>query len=178
MRLLRSQKPKPGLNTPLQTLRDSLLDVQDIAAADLPGGIRLHPDPAGELTATVSSPRARLLELEVAVVRPGAWLGLHVPLHLPDLPGIRWLGFAARSNATHALAVRACLRSGVAGGFLDVFFDRHVLSQAGQGDHVDMLATDHLPELPQQAPWREFVLFLPPGESFGWALHDLRFFAL
>jgi hypothetical protein len=168
----------PGLNAPLDQLREGAFLPQDMLTAEMPGDIRLHPDPAGEYHIKVSSPRARLLELEVAVTRPGAWLGLHVPLHLTDLSGIRWLGFAARSNAGQAIAVRACIRSGIDGGFFDVFFDKHILSQTGQTDHVDMLSPDHLPELPKIAKWREIILFLPPAHGFGWALQDLRLFAI
>ena len=88
---------------------------------------------------------------------PGRWLGLHLALALPDLAAVGWLGFAARSAATPAMTLRACLRSGLAaGGFFDTFFDKHILSQSAETDHLDMIAPAHQPDLPLCAPWREF----------------------
>ncbi|MFT7058418.1 MAG: hypothetical protein ACJASV_000919 [Pseudorhodobacter sp.] len=173
------------LNAPLTAWRETQMPRQALSPAIMSGaglraGLQLHVAAEAELTGHLSSPRDRLLELEVQNTRPGAWFGLHLPLDLPDLSDVAWLGFAARSNASQVMALRVCLRSGLGPdhGFQDLFFDRHVLSQAGQSDHLDMIAPNQQPELPLQAPWREMILFLPPDQSFDWALQDLRFFVL
>jgi hypothetical protein len=103
-----------------------------------------------------------------------------VALGQPDLEGVAFLGFACRSVAREEVLVRACLRSGAPeteAGFSDYFFPRHLLSVPEPLSHVDAL---HLPtclDVPEQAPWRELVLFLPI-EGFVWHLHDLRLFAV
>lgn len=170
--------PTDRLNAPLAALRPAVLPWADLAAP-LPPGLVLHADPEAPRSGRWQSPRGRLLELETRPETSGRWLGLHLPLPLDDLSPLAWIGLAARSAASEALAVRVCLRSGLAaGGFRDCFFDRHLLSQPAESDHLDMLAPDRCPDLPQRAPWREIVLFLPPHRPLAWALHDLRLFAL
>lgn len=182
-------RPHPPLSAPqpdrvgtLGQLRDLVLPETALdlgGPAELCPGLVLRADPAARIAASWSSPRGRLLELATRVEAPGDWLGLHLTLGLSDLTGLAWLGFAARTGAGQALVARACLRSGLAdGGFHDTFFDRDLLSQAAILDHQDMIAPDQRPDLPQQAPWREFILFLPPTQDIDWALHDLRLFAL
>ena len=174
--------PKPlreDPNAALVALHAAVLAPAAVSEAPLVPGLGFHLDPEAAMTGHWHSPRGRLLELETAVTTPGRWLGLHLALALPDLAGICWLGFAARSAAGRGIAVRVCLRSGLArGGFQDTFFDKHILSQPGETDHLDMIAPDRLPDLPPHAPWREFILFLPPDESLRWALHELRLFVL
>lgn len=168
-----------GMNAPLAALRAAVIAVRPIGPGALAPGIDLRIDPGAQIAGHWSSPRGRLLELRTEVTRPGDWLGLHLALPPLDLAGVAWLGLALRSAGGAALVVRACLRSGLAeGGFRDDFFDRHILSQPGETDHVDMMAPDRRPGLPLQAPWRECVLFLPPAHSIVWALHDLRLFRL
>ena len=142
--------------------------------------LALHVDPAARLDGVWRSPRGRLLELETRVTQPGAWFALHLglPAQLADLTDVTWLGLAARSSAARAVAVRACLRSGTGDGFHDCILDRHILSQPRDSDHHDLLAPEPHPDLPRQAPWREFILFLPPAEPLDWVLHDLRLFVL
>lgn len=168
-----------GMNAPLTALRRRAVGPQTLDAADsaraIAPGIACHVDPAARIGLHWSSPRGRLLDIRTAVATPGGWLGLHVALPPLDLSRTAWFGFVTRTAAGAALAARACLRSGDgAGGFSDAFFDRHVLSQPGETDHVDMLAPVRRPDLPPQAPWREFILFLPPTHDVDWALHDLR----
>lgn len=171
-----------ALNAPLDALRDAVLPEAPLAfplAAALPEGLALHADPAARMTGRWQSPRGRLLELETRPEAPGGWLALHLALPLTDLAGPGWIGLAVRSAAAEALAIRVALRSGLAeGGFLDSFFDRQILSQPAESDHVDLMAPDRRPDLPETAPWRELVLFLPPDRGIGWALHDLRLFRL
>jgi hypothetical protein len=166
------------LDAPLAALRATVLSPAPLGPV-VPG-LAFHADPQAGLSGHWHSPRGRLLEVETTVTRPGRWLGLHLALpDLADLAPLVWLGLAARSGAGHAMALRVCLRSGLPeGGFHDQFFDRHLLSQPAETDHLDMIAPARLPDLPPKAPWRELILFLPPGESLRWSLHDLRLFAL
>lgn len=171
--------PAAALNAPLALLRDQLVPPSPLTQTEILPDLHLRLDPAADVALWHASPRARLLELEARVTRPGAWLGLHLTLPLPDLSGLRWFGFAARSSANAAMISRACLRSGrEGGGFHDQFFDRDLLSHSWESDHHDLMALDHCPELPRHAPWREFILFLPPDLDFRLSLHDLRVFTL
>lgn len=139
-------------------------------------GLRFRLDPEGGTTGRWISPRHRMLELEVACERPSRWLGLHLELpEAADLSAVRWWGFALRGAADRPIALRPCLRSGRAeGGFDDLFFVRPVILRPGARDHHDLLAPPRQPDLLAPAPWREFVLFLPPAESFRLVIEDLR----
>lgn len=171
---------QPDLDAVLQGLYGADLKggaLQDVTP--LSAGIALHRDPQAAIEGTWHSPPARLVELQTQVERPGEWLGLHIALPLYDLRGVRWIGVVARTAAGQSLTSRICLRSGTgAGGFQDQFFPTHLLSQPSQTDHHDLIAPDHLPDLPQQASWREVILFLPPAHDIHWVLHDLRVFVL
>lgn len=140
-------------------------------------GLALHADPALGVGGRWTSPAGRLLELEVTTQGPGTWIGLHVALLAADLTGAAWIGFVCRSAAPAEVMVRPCLRSGTEDGFTDVFFDKHILADPEPRSHVDAI---HLPicrTLPETAPWRELVLFLP-RKAFRWHLHDLRPFVI
>lgn len=140
-------------------------------------GLELHADPAMKLRGKWRSPVGRLLELDAKPAGTGDWLGLHVHLPLADLSDIGAVGFAARFSATTTLVMRACLRSGVNGGFVDTFFDKHLLLRPEEASHVDVLSPRMRSDLPDHAPWRELILFLPT-ETFRIALIDLRVFAV
>ena len=149
-------------------------------------GLSLQADPDLRPGGQFRSPAGRLLELEVAYAGAGQWIGLHVALAgLNDLTGITWVGLTSRHAAPEELMIRVCLRSGVGNGpdagFVDCFFDKHILSVPEPLNHVDALYTEArqtLPEtLPEIASWRELVLFLP-RQNFRWDLHDLRLFAV
>ena len=171
--------PLPPLNAPQAHLRPQALPPRPLTGAEVVPGLRLSADPAAAMTGTWSSPRGRLLEIETTVTTPGAWFALRLTLPPIDLTGLAWLGFVLRSGAGHGVGSRACLRSGLAGGaHHDLFFDRLILSQPGESDHHDLIAPDRCPGLPLHAPWREFLLFLPPAEDLRIALHDLRLFAV
>jgi hypothetical protein len=160
----------------LDRLRSKVVAPQSIA---LPlSGLSLRPDPAGTYFGTWSSPRDRMLELDIIAHRPGAWLGLHLPWPFPDLSGLGWIGFAARCNARSIMAARVCVRSGSDTGFQDHFFPLDIVSTSAATDHSDLISPRHVPGLSGKAAWRELVFFLPPAKSFRWALQDLRLIAL
>lgn len=140
-------------------------------------GLSLFADPSLGLGGQWRSPAGRIIELDAKMKGPGAWIGLHVTLAAQDLRQAGWIGFTCRSAAPATMMVRPCLRSGTDDGFIDVFFDKHMLSNPEPRNHVDAL---HLPtcrHLPETAAWRELVLFLPCAD-FHWHLHDLRTFVV
>lgn len=140
-------------------------------------GLELHADPSLGLEGSYLSPAGRLLELDVKMHGEGSWIGLHLALPARDLAGMGVIGFAARFSATGMHVLRACIRSGTADGFQDCFFDKHLLLRPEEASHLDALPVGYRDELPQKAPWREFVLFLPQND-FQMALIDLRLFVV
>lgn len=150
----------------------------DLPGTELAQGVWLHTDPEAALSGRWSSPLGRLAEIDITLGTPGRWLGLHVALPPIEADAVTWLGFACRLHAARPLALRPCLRSGTQEGFVDTFFDRHLLARPAETDHQGLLAPERHPDLPATAPWRELILFLPSGESLSLALHDLRIFAL
>lgn len=141
-------------------------------------GLTLRVDPALTIDGRFRSPAGRLLEIDAQIEGVGHWVGLHMALGghdiSLDLAGATWLTLTCRTAAPTPLVVRACLRSGLENpdGFVDCFFDKHILSGPDPLNHVDTL---HLPtqrQAPDHAPWHELVLFLP-RMSFQWHLHDL-----
>lgn len=160
----------------LEMLRASTASGEIVPEAEIVPGVRFVPDPDAGMRGRFSSPPGRLLEIEISHERPARWCGLHIRLDMGDLSGLGILGLAARFAAPHALAIAPCLRSGTDTGFLDCFFQKQVAALPRPLMHLDALETDgrHV-GLPQSAPWREMVLFLPTS-SFRLDLHDLRIF--
>lgn len=168
----------PDLNAPLDSLRSQVIDLAPLGTEPLAPGLFFHRDPEAEMKADWSSPADRLLHLETQVARPGRWLALHLSLPALDLAGSGVLGFALRGTSARPTVLTACLRSGrEGGGFQDCFFEKRILSDGNEVDHLAMIRPGTHPELPMQAPWREFVLFLPPDHGIQWTLTDLRLFA-
>ena len=141
-------------------------------------GLRLHADPALELTGQYRSPPGQLLDLEARTgPDPGDWLALHLALRLDDLSAMGVVGFATRMAAPETLVVRACVRSGTDTGFTDCFFDKHLLVHAHETSHVDALHVGKRADLPLRAPWRDVILFLPT-RAFQLSLIDMRVFVV
>lgn len=142
----------------------------------LGAGLTLRADPALGMTGRYVSPRGRLLEVDATAGAPGHWFGLHIPVTVADLAGLGVFGFACRGSAPELTVIRACLRSGQReAGFRDCFFDKHILLHPAEASHVDAILLQTRDEVPQKAPWRELILFLPP-ESVRLSLSDLRVF--
>ena len=171
--------PHAALNQPLAALRADRFGDRPLDEAGLPAGLALRADPGLDLGGLCRSPAGRLLELEVTARGQGDWIALHVALDAPDLSAAAYVGFACRSAAPEQHMIRACLRSGAetGDGFSDCFFDRHILAHPEPANHVDALHAATCRDLPETAPWRELVLFLPTRD-FTWHLHDLRLFVL
>lgn len=139
-------------------------------------GLELHADPGMSLSGTFQSPKGRILELDArSGASAGRWCGLHVALPAGDLTHKGLVGFAVRACAPEMLVMRVCLRSAVPGGFVDCFFDKHVLVRPEEMSHLDALPLYYRDQIPRHAPWRELVFFLPTTD-FRLSLIDLRTF--
>lgn len=148
------------------------------AHQDFAPGFFLNSDPKLGLSGTFSAPKARLLELDADMASHGDWVGLHVVLPLQDLTKFSYIGFTCRTSAPKPLILRSCLRSGLPdGGFVDCFFDKHILPDERATSHVDCLYLDERTSIPLVAPWRQFILFLPCS-PFRLTLMHLHPFAL
>jgi len=168
----------PPLSTPLVEACQQSSEGPISAHTEFFPGLALWADPALGVSGEWRSPPGRLLELDVQCSGPGAWIGLHAPLGPCDLTHFNWLGFACRSAAPAEIMIQPCLRSGLPqGGFVDHFFSKHILATPEAHNQVDTLHLPSTPDIPETAPWRELVLFLP-RRDFRWHLHDLRPFLI
>lgn len=138
-------------------------------------GVSFHADPALEMEGQYRSAEGRILDIEARPTGQGAWCALHLSMPARDLRPYGALGFALRSAAPDTQVLRACLRSGNPGGFVDCFFPKHVLVRPDESSHVDAIAVTGRPDLPIEADWRELILFLP-AKAFDLSLIDLRVF--
>lgn len=163
-------------NHALAVMREGTYDGVLTQDVDFLPGLALHADPALALSGSFTSPQGRILDIDAHMgPKPGNWLGLHVSLPAHDLRQTGVLGFAARISAPEIMVVRACLRSGAADGFVDCFFDKHLMLRPEEASHLDALPLHYRDQIPMQAPWRELVLFLPTHD-FRLSLIDLRTF--
>lgn len=165
------------LCTALDSLRGSSGHGPIAGTTEFSAGLALRADPETRLRGQYRSPAGRMLELEVVTEAPCNWIALHITLAAKDLTGAAWIGFACHSAGRDEVMVRPCLRSGTGDGFGDCFFPRHLLSDHEPRSHVDALYLPGARGVPETAPWRELVLFLP-RETFVWHLHDLRLFLI
>ena len=140
-------------------------------------GLFLNSDPALELRGKFKSPADQLLELTLKPHGNGNWCGLHLALGPMRLDNLGIFGFALRGHAREMTMLRACLRSGTDEGFVDCFFDKHVLLRAEEASHIDALSLNQNTDIPEHANWRELVIFLPT-QACQLMLADLRVFAV
>lgn len=167
----------PSFAPALTALRDMRAEGNIASLSEACPGLALHSDAGLTISGHWQSPAGRLLELDVAIDGHGDWLGLHVALGLDDLTALDWVGLTCRVAAPAEIMIRPCLRSGQTDGFTDSFFPRHILAVAEPRNHVDTLHIPTSRAIPETAPWRELVLFLP-RESFSLHLQDLKIFAV
>lgn len=173
--------PAPSLSRDLSmglaALRDGITTGDIAERVDFAPGISLIADAPLGVGGSWRSPAGRLLELDISMAGRGDWIALHMALDLPDLADIAFIGFGCTGVGPTQQIIRPCLRSGLDdGGFVDCFLDRHILTRTDAIPHVDALYVPTCRTLPETAPWRELLLFLPT-EPLRWHLHDLRIFA-
>lgn len=165
-------------NHTLSVLRSGSFEGSLTSHVEFLPGLFLHADPKLDLSGTYRSPLGRLLEFNAHTgPNPGNWVGLHLSLPGEDLRDKGVVGFAARISGPELMLLRVCLRSGTSSGFVDCFFDKHILLRPEEASHVDALSLACQSQLPLQAEWRELILFLPP-KNFQFSLIDLRLFVV
>lgn len=139
-------------------------------------GVLFSFDPAGTLKGSLLEDADAILSFRIESLKDSHWLALHVSLGGFDLDGFGVIGFICKSDAPSAVAMKTCIRSGTEAGFVDCFFDKQVVSYSQTSTHLDAMDVEGRKNLPAQAPWRDFVLFLPPDRPVEATLRDLRFF--
>ncbi|WP_304615986.1 hypothetical protein [Paracoccus sp. (in: a-proteobacteria)] len=137
----------------------------------------LSLDPEAGITGRFASRPGQIIELELQPafgIQP-RWQGLHLPLGPVDLSDAAAFGLIARSVAPLSMTTRICLRSGVGADIVDVFLPRLMVSYDQPSLHHDLIEPAAMPDLPQQADWRDLILFFRPGPVRLTVL-DLRLF--
>jgi len=140
-------------------------------------GVFLSTDPDSDTSCQIHSEPGMLLELTAKGRRPGKWLSLNIELGAMDLSQRSVFGVMCKSRSEDIQTLKICLRSGVEGGFQDVFFGKRMISYNEESTHADLLKLVDYPDVPAQAPWRELILFLPP-ELRQLKLTDLALFGV
>lgn len=172
-----SSAPSPALPPALPAFVQAINDGGITDSIEFCPGFSLHANPGLQAGGTWRSPAGRILELNITTRNRGDWMALHLRLEgVEDLAGA-WIGFACRHAALEQQLIRPVLRSGTKSGFSDHFFDKHILATPDPRNHLDAINMATNRTIPEHAPWRELVLFLPP-RALRWHLHDLRLFRL
>lgn len=169
--------PDAQINHALAVLRDAVTEGEIRGETWLLPGVVVRADPALKPGGRFTSPEGRLMDLDVSVGGEGAWMALHLSLGRRDYTPYGFVGFACRAAAPEPITMQPCLRSGTEDGFVDCFYDKHVLAMPEEASHLDALSVQNRPNLPLQAPWRELILFLPT-HNFRLSLLDLRIFVV
>jgi hypothetical protein len=165
-------------NSLLATMYDEVREGDLSTHVEFLPGLFLHADPAMGLSGRYRSPQGQLLELDAKMATAGKWTGLHLRLPSFDRRQYSAAGFIAKVSAPGpAATVAVCLRSGIENGFVDCFFEKKVSFAPEESSHVDILAFDKQDRIPDEAPWREFILFLPT-KDFRLTLSALRVFLI
>lgn len=139
-------------------------------------GISFSFDPDAELSGRLKAADGAVLSFAIEEIKNSGWLALHISMGGFDLASYGVIGFVCKTQAPNAIALRACIRSGTEAGFVDCFFDKHLVGYSEPSTHLDAMDVSIQKTLPAQAPWRDFVLFLPPDRPTDLTLLDLRFF--
>jgi len=144
--------------------------------APIAPGIRFSFDPNAAFQGHLRDDPDAVLSFKIDRIEGSGWLALHIALGSVDLSGHSVIGFVCKSDAASAVAIKTCLRSGGEAGFTDCFFDKHIVAYGETSTHLDVIDISQNPDLPLQAPWRDFVMFFPHDKPIDLTLRDLRFF--
>lgn len=164
-------------NQTLSVLRNEERTGELATDAGILPGLGFHADPELNLSGGWRSKKGRLLDIDASIPGLGGWCGLHLSLPVGTMRPHGVIGFAAQIQAPEIFVARACLRSGREGGFVDCFFDKHLLFTPEESSHVDVLQVKQRDTIPEEALWRDLILFLPT-ESFRISLIDWRVFVV
>ncbi len=155
-----------SLSEPVQIVSGQML---------VPGVTFWLDDEEGQQSLLCQGARGGGVTIRATVETPGRWMGLHFALGEATLTEQVLLGVYSQQRAARACSWRLCLRSGTPDGFVDHFFEQHVVGFAAPSQHTDLLKLAEQTTLPRQNSWRELVLFFHP-ESFEATVQDLRLF--
>ena len=142
---------------------------------ELAKGAFFSIDPQGRLKGYCSCGGKTLLSLEYAVQSPTNWIALHLSVGGVDFFDAAILGIVCKSRSPEAVTLRACLRSQTSSGYTDAFLPKTIVAYSEISSHLDFL---HLParkDVPENADWRELVIFFPT-KATAIDLIDLRVF--
>lgn len=138
-------------------------------------GVRFVGDPKGEVTGRCVTGGESLFRLSYTTTKAPRWLALHIAVGGINLKKAAVFGVACKSQAVEAATYRICLRSATPNGFVDAFLPKHVVAFSQISSHVDLLKLEEHENVPDQADWRELILFFQPN-SASFDLLDLRVF--
>ncbi|MEM8582355.1 MAG: hypothetical protein AAGF50_14255 [Pseudomonadota bacterium] len=169
--------PDGQANHALAVLRQEAREGELSESVHFLPGVDLYADPSLGLTGRYSSPEGRILELDAHTSGQGNWCGFHVRLPAAKLDHVGSIGFAVRIAAPEVFVARAALRSGGPEGFVDCFFDKHLLFRPEEASHVDAIPVHYREPVPMEAAWRELIFFLPTS-NFRLSFVDLRLFVV
>lgn len=169
--------PDAQVNHALGRLRDATQSGEMRSHVPLEHGIFLRCNPDIEVRGHYVSLRDQMFELNVNALAESAWMALHLELPARDLTQSGFVGLTCRCASPVPQIIQPCLRTGTADGFVDCFFDEHILSRAEAHNHCGGVAIQGHARIPPQAPWREMLLFFPT-QNFAWSLLDLRIFVV
>lgn len=138
-------------------------------------GLTLHIAHDLEVSGRWRSEEGVALDLEATLLGDNGWAALHIAMPFESTVPYGMLGFAARTQASTATESRICLRSGVESGFEDTFFEQNLVFLPQETSHLGVLEFHNYTSVPQRAPWRDLIVFLP-AHSFSLRLIDFRIF--
>ena len=143
---------------------------------ELTPGAWLDVDPQSEVSGSLTVGEKGLLQLSYSVkVRP-KWLSLSLKLGKVDFAHCSALGIAVKTRSAEATSFHPCLRSAAGSGYVDCFFDKHVVAYAESSVHVGMVnLAERADRVPTQAAWRDLILFFSTSDAT-LDLQDLRVF--
>lgn len=170
--LLGPDAPVNHLTSLLRTTRSSGILTE---GASLAPGAFMSVDAEAKLSGQFKTGEGAVLNLSYEVQKPPRWLAMHLQLGPLPLSEASVFGVVCKSQALQAATFRICLRSGIAGGFVDAFFDKHVVAYADQSTHIDLMRLESRSDVPTEAPWRDLILFFQT-RSAQLTVKDLRVF--
>ncbi len=140
-------------------------------------GISFAIDPKSKDTVHVESRPGELMDIRFGIEGSGRWLSLAMTIGKASLASSKVIGFVCKADAPVATTFRACVRSGMATGHKDVYFNKTIVAYPATSVHMDAMELDGNSDIPEQAPWRELLLFFK-REPSALSLRDLRVFII
>ena len=128
-------------------------------------GVHLSIDPESRLEGTLTPGGGRILSLDYTSVKTPRWMALHLSVGPVDMESASIFGVVCRTRMSQTRALRVCLRSPTANGFIDAFLPKHIVTSEQASTHVDLMKLEERDDIPMHAEWRDVILFLPTQSS-------------